>query len=119
MRSRSEAGVTLLEMVFAAAILSVLMVGVLAAMNGSFMADRAAGNDTASQTLARRVMEECMAVAYEDLMNLNGNTTTVNGFTATVSVVQSTVDTRLIEVQVVNPDEPGGTTRLLVLRSAR
>ncbi len=115
----SETGFTLFEVVLAAAILALLMLGVLAATNGSFLADRAAGNATRSQAIARQTMEECLATDYNDLLNLNGNTATVQGFTVTITVMQSTVDTRLVEVVVDKAGAVGARTRLVALRSVR
>ena len=120
MRNRhDEAGFSLFEIVLAAGILSLVMLGVLAAMNGSFMADEVAANTTRSQTIARQAMEECLAVSYDDLLSLDGNTATVDGFTVTISVLQSSLDMRLIEVVVDKVDALGGRTRLLVARAVR
>lgn len=119
MRTQGRAGFTLFETVLAAAILSLVMLGVLAGVNNSFLADKAAAGATSSQTIARRIMEECLAVAYDDLLNLNGNTTTVDGFTTRVTVIQSATDLRLIEVTVDRPGATSSSTRLLMLRSAR
>jgi prepilin-type N-terminal cleavage/methylation domain-containing protein len=119
MRSQTQRGFTLFETVVAAAILSIMMLGVLSAVNGSFLADLAAGNTTGSQAIARRVMEETLAVAYEDLLSLDGRSVALSGFTARTSVLQSSVDTRLVEVVVDKAGAPGGRTRLLMLRSAR
>jgi len=118
-RGSRSGGFSLFEVVLAAGILSLVMLGVLAAMNGSFMADRAAANTTRSQSIARQAMEECLHAAFDDLLSLDGDTTTVDGFTVQVSVVQSSVDTRLVEVVVDHAKEPGSRTRLLLLRSAR
>jgi type II secretory pathway component PulJ len=110
---------TLFETLLAAAILSLVTVGVLSAVNGAFLADRTAANTTSSQTIAKRVMEESLGTAYDDLLNLHGNTAVVDGFTVQVAVVQQGIDVRLIEVTVTKRGAPGGRTRLVMLRAAR
>ncbi len=117
--SSNRSGFSLVEVIVAAGILSLVVLGVLAATNGSFMADRAAANTTRSQAIARHAMEECLNTLFDDLLNLDGDTTTVDGFTVDISVVQSSVDLRIIEVTVDKPAAPGSRTRLLMLRSAR
>jgi Tfp pilus assembly protein PilV len=57
-RREGSPGFSLFEVVLAAGILSLVMLGVLAAMNGSFLADRVAANATRSQSIARQTMEE-------------------------------------------------------------
>ena len=114
-----ESGLTLFEVLIAAAVLGMVFLGLLAAMGDSFLANRAAYASTRSQNLAKCVMEETLQTTFDNLLSLDGDTVTQDGFTATVHVLESTADLRLIEVTVAKAGTHTGTTRLLTYRCKR
>ncbi len=113
------AGFTILEILIATAILGIVFVGLLAALGDTFVADQAAYASARSRNLAQRVMEEVVHTAFDNLLSLDGDTITQDGFTVTVRVVASTPDLRLVEVTAAKPGTLTGTTRLLTYRARR
>jgi Tfp pilus assembly protein PilV len=115
----SERALTLFEVLLATAVLSMVFLGLLAAIGDSFIAGQSAYTATRSRNLAERIMEETAASPFDTLLNLDGATVSQDGFTATIGVVDTTMDLRLIEVVVTRPGAHLGATRLLTYRARR
>jgi len=112
-------GLTLFETLIATAVLGMVFLGLLAAMGDSFIVGRAAYTCSRSQNLATRVMEETIENDFDDLLGLDGNVIEEGVFTATINVVESARNLRLIEVTVTSPNAHLATTRLLTYRARR
>lgn len=117
--TRGEAGLTLFETLLSTAVLGIVSLGLLAAMGDSFIAGHVNYHASRSQNLAKRVMEEVLENHFDNLLSLDGNVIREQGFTATIHVVDSAKNLRLIEVVVTRPGTPAATTRLLTYRAAR
>jgi len=115
----SQAGLTLFEILLSAAILGIVFVGLSAAMGGAMLADNASYASTRSESLAKRVLEEVLETEFDNLLSLDGNTVTQDQFVATIHVVESTANLRLIEVTVAKEGTHTGTTRLLTYKARR
>ena len=117
--NRREAGLTLFETLLATAVVGTVFLGLLAAMGGSFVATGASYASTRSQNLAKRVMEEVLENAFDNLLSLDGTTVQENGYTAVVSVTEPATNLRLVEVIVTKPGAHTANTRLLTYRARR
>jgi len=115
----TDDGLTLFETLIATAVLGVVFLGLLAAMGDSLLAGRAAYTCSRSQNLATRVMEEAIENHFDDLLTLDGTVIEEDGFTATINVVESARNLRLLEVTVTAPGSHLGRTRLLTYRARR
>jgi uncharacterized protein (TIGR02598 family) len=76
-------GMTLSEVMFATAILSVVLVSMIGTLTGGLEALQKSTNYNQANIIARRTIEDYKAMDYATLSNLN---TTINGFDVEVKV---------------------------------
>lgn len=99
-----EGGFTLLEVMIAAVVVVILLLGFVGSVVASFMADTGSHNTDTAVNVARQTMEEVMEVSFEDVLALDGDTAlTDEGMAVRISVVQSTLTIALVEVSVCRP----------------
>jgi Tfp pilus assembly protein PilV len=106
-RCGNEAGFALLEVMIAAVVVVVLLLGFLGSVVASFLADAGSRSTNDAVNVARQTMEEALELTFQDVLGLDGDTAlTTEGIAVRTSVVQSTATLALVEVCVCRPVPP-------------
>lgn len=104
-RRNTESGFTLLELMMAAAVMAILFMGLISSITGAFLATDMANRASEAQATTRRLLEEAMELAYEDMLLLDGNTlVTPEGIAAKYQVYETTPGLLTLEAEVCCPE---------------
>lgn len=99
---KNERGFTLLEIIMAISILCIGILAVASMQAASLRGDNFAQSRTEGATWAQDKMEQLMAVSYDSLDGINGESTTQHNYTINVAVAAGPVgDTKRITVTVL------------------
>jgi len=102
--ARAQSGFTLLELMIAAAVLSILFMAFISTLTGSFLASNTSITANSARACAQRLMEETMDIDYADCHLLHQNAVlTPEGLACKMGVVQVSTDLVIIEVNVCKP----------------
>jgi len=93
-------GVTLVEVMIAVAIISVLFLGLFAALTTAFNTTGINYSNAHLQKFAQQIMEEILADSYANLATWNNKTVTYQGMIAEITVHDFAVDTKQISIFV-------------------
>ena len=105
----SQGGFNLIEVTLAMAILSIVLLGVMAALTNASFAERETSDVLQSQLLLGQVVEETRSVAFDDLLSLNG-TYVVKG-SHRANITAGLVNPDLVRIQVDVNATDGGNAR--------
>lgn len=115
-RRKVQGGFTLLELMVAAVVMSIVFMGFLSAITASFMATNMANTASKSQATARRLMEEALELQYGDILLLNGSATlTTDGYAAKYQAYETKLGLLTIEVEVCKPTVKVNATQLALM----
>ncbi|GIW73278.1 MAG: hypothetical protein KatS3mg102_2820 [Planctomycetota bacterium] len=116
---QSQRGHTLVELTAAAAVLAIVLVGLLGTFATSLRSDRVEQDRLVATMAARDVMEQLAALPYEDLPAQDGLTFQVLGIQGLadpeigrITVSDASGGSGELYVVVVEVDDPGGTGRV-------
>ncbi len=113
----NAAGFSLVEVMVAITLLTILSLGVLASMVVGFSADRSTQEIARSQQFAVQVLETVKSTPYDLLPTLSGITIPQNDLEATVGVSVLSAGLQRIEISVIHASEPAANSRLVTLRA--
>ncbi len=103
-RRHANAGFTLLEVLIAAVVMVIILMGLLSSISGAFLATDASNKATESQAMARRLLEETTALTYGEIVELNNSAlVTDDGLAAKYQVYETAVGLLTVEVEVCRP----------------
>ncbi len=116
-----EEGVTILEVMIAAAVLAIASLGLISLITASSQLDSISQEKLKDIELANQIMEECRDTSFNDLPNLDGNIVETDGGVATIYVTP--VQSALLQVEVIvhrkNPSGMYHEYRLTTYRAMR
>ena len=118
-RSEKNAGFTLIEMLITAALIGIVVVGVVSTFTTAFIADRNSQEVITGRNLAQEVMETMAAVDYGNLLAMHGNAITRDDFTATISVDQIAAGLLRVEVAVTHANVADVNVRMVTVVADR
>ncbi len=98
-------GMTMLELMFAIAILSIAMSATLACTQSSHLADTSAFDRSKGTDVAEQIMEECLSLSVTQALLVNGNALLTEGYAAKIVVTQRSSGLIEIETMVLRPTE--------------
>ena len=112
----SQKGFTLLELMIAAVILTILFMAFLSTLTGSFLADNTATTANAARASAERLMEETLDLDYLDCLMVDQNAAvTEQGLACKLGVVEVSPGLCLIEVHICKPTQEVTVGELAVM----
>lgn len=101
---RVESGLSLLEVLIAAAVLVILALAFLGNIVAAALGGAGNLNTNQAVNVARQTMEEVLETPFLDTLGLDGDTLlTTDGMAVRISVVQASVGLDLIEVTTCRP----------------
>ena len=92
-------GVSLLEIMVAIALTSMILVGIMASLSTGFIAQNQNSEIQESQLLVHQVLEEIQDIEFENLLSFNGQFVTSGEHQANITV--DYINSNLIRVEVV------------------
>ena len=96
-----QRGFTLLELMIAAVVMSIVFMGLISTMSGAFLTADVASTTTRAQETARRLLEEAREYTYDQLLLLNGSALlTEDGMAAKYQVYETNIGLLTVEVEV-------------------
>jgi prepilin-type N-terminal cleavage/methylation domain-containing protein len=99
-----DRGFTLLEVLIAAVVMAIILMGLISSITGSFLATDMANKASEAQATARRLLEEASELSYSAILLLNGNSLiTTDGVAAKFQVYETTPGLLTLEVEVCRP----------------
>ena len=100
----NDRGFALIEIMIAAVVMAVVMMGLLSSLSGAFLAANTANEASESQAMARRLLEEATELSYGGLVELqNSALVTEGGLAAKYQVYETAVGLLVVEVEVCRP----------------
>jgi len=117
-RSR-ERGFTLVEVMIAAAVIAIILIGVVSTFSTAFVADRVASEATQAQNYCRQTMETLMGQPFSTLASFNGTTLVRGSLRSTVETATVAVGLVRVGVTVVSTAEPEVRSQLVTLVADR
>jgi len=112
-------GLTLLEIMVTIALLALIMIGILASLSTSFLAQRNNTDLLECQFLSQRVLEEVKSTSYDGLLSFNGTHVDDTSGKYRASISASNAAANLVQVEVVTAarEKPINSTRVVTLIS--
>ncbi len=109
----------MLEIMVAMTILAFILVGVLASLSTSFLAQRNNTDALECQLLTQRVIEEVKSRPYDTLLSFNGTRVDDASGRYRASISAANVGANLVQVEVVTVarDKPDNSARVVSLIS--
>ena len=105
-----ECGLTLIEVVVAGALITLMAIGVFSAYTVAFLADRSSSETVQRNNYAHQVMETVKATPFDQLMTLNENTTADGLLSSQIGVTLVSSGLVRVEVLVTHSETPGQNT---------
>ena len=112
-------GFTIVEMLITAALVGIVVIGVVSTFTTAFVADRNSQEIMTSRNMAQEIMENMQAVDFDNLLAMNGTTVTRDDLTANVSVDQVASGLLRVEVLVSHASIADVNTRVVTVVADR
>ena len=112
-------GLTMIEIMVTIALLALIMIGILASLSTSFLAQRNNTDLLECQFLSQRVLEEVKSTSYDGLLSFNGTHVDDTSGKYRASISASNAAANLVQVEVVTAarEKPQNSTRMVTLIS--
>ncbi len=108
-----DGGFTLLEVLIAAVVMAIILMGLISSITGSFIATDASNKASESQATARQLLEEAVGLNYGEQVQLaDSATVTADGLAAKYQVYETAVGLLTVEVEVCRPLTPRSADEL-------
>ncbi|MCA8960029.1 MAG: prepilin-type N-terminal cleavage/methylation domain-containing protein [Planctomycetes bacterium] len=118
-RREHQRGLTMVEVLAATVVVTLLATGVISSISMAYVADRSAQDLITSQNVAREVMESIEVTPFSGLLSLDGAQLNEGEFTAITGVTLISVGLIRVEVLVTHSSNPEIATRAVTLVSDR
>ncbi|MHC4663001.1 MAG: prepilin-type N-terminal cleavage/methylation domain-containing protein [Planctomycetota bacterium] len=116
---KDSAGLTLVEIMVALSLLTIVAVGVMSSFSSLFSSNRANAAAIDIQLLTERVVQELEAVPPEQLLSWDGSSVEENGITVGIRVSKVAPTLLQLEATGTRTGREGGQFTLVSLRAER
>lgn len=114
-----EQGFTLIEVMIAAAVIAIVLIGVVSTLSTAFVADRVASESTRAQNYCRQTMETLMEQEFSTLPTFNGSSIVRGTLSANIETTTVAVGLVRVGVTVVSSAESDVRCQLVTLVADR
>jgi len=104
---------TLVEVMMALTVLTIVALGVLSTISISFSADRSSQRQLDGQSFAQEVMETVKATPYSQVLSLDGTRTVRDGLSGVIRADLISSGLIRVEVEVTDDANPAVSTQLV------